>query len=93
MKADFIELVNDCFDLMNSINPNETEDLKKSFGLNFSCQIKILEDMKDAILNLVVSIGKSLYPFQRGFLISMKPMEETMMSQDSMRIGYIFTQA
>lgn len=72
--ADFIELVDKWFDVMNSRNFNESLHVKRPYGLYLDYQDNILDEMYDLILNMK-GIGKNcLYVFQKFILISIKSL-------------------
>jgi hypothetical protein len=83
--ADFIELVNNWFDLMNSRQTTAPENCKKPYE-NLDFQNKILDEMYDTILNmrcLGVHENKNvILPFQHGIarsITSLKNIEENLM--------------
>jgi hypothetical protein len=92
-QAEFIQLVNDWFDLSNSRNPREVLPSKKPFGLDFGAQSLILDRMEHAIIRLRVGHTTALYPFQRGMLISIHSLRGVFanVSGSAMRISYILT--
>jgi len=92
-QGNFIQLVNDYFDLMNSRNPQETLFTKQPFGTDFLAQNAILNRMEEAMTNMRVGSSNTLYPFQRGFLYSIHSMRGLFhdLSGHSMRINFILT--
>jgi hypothetical protein len=70
IQADFIELMNDWFDIFNSRHPNQTLHTKQPFGFNINFQMDFLDRVEEAIKILRVGSHKYLFPFQRGMLIS-----------------------
>lgn len=92
-EAEFILLINDWFDLFNSRTVKEAKKTKVPFGLNLAQQLDLLDRTESAILELRVGDAKYLYPFQRGFLISISSMRGLFqeLSGSHLRISYILT--
>lgn len=92
-ESDFIEIVNNWFDTMNSRTVQEAISSKKPFGINYAQQLETLEKMEESIVKLRVGQAKCLYPFQRGFLQSINSIRGLFhdMSGSSLRIKYILT--
>lgn len=73
--ANFIEIVDKWFDVMNSRNCNTSEHLKRPYGLLLEEQNKVLDEMYDLMINMR-GIGKyALYTFQKFILISIKSIK------------------
>lgn len=92
-QASFIQLINDWFDLMNSKTIQEVKTGKIPFGKDLSAQIDLLKRAEKAIMELRVGDSKYLYPFQRGFLISINSIQGLFhdLSGSSMRVSYLLT--
>ena len=67
--GEFIELVNNWFDIMNSYTPSAVVPTKRPFGLNMIQQNATLEDMKATISHMTCCGKKSLQTFQRGIVM------------------------
>lgn len=74
-EADFIHLVNDFCDLLNTRCLTGMTPAKKAFGLEKAAQFKLLQDMEQAMVHLRVGSAKHLFPFQRGFLCSIHSLQ------------------
>lgn len=92
-QAEFIQICNDWFDVMNARTLQEAQQLKAPFGLHYQQQLDILNKMEHSILKLRVGSAKFLYPFQRGILESIHSLKGLYhdLSGSSMRISYILT--
>lgn len=66
--ANFISIVNDWFDIMNSRNVFETQLLKKPFGNAFPQQLSALQKMYDLIESMRCQNKNQLVIFQQGIL-------------------------
>ncbi len=74
--AEFLLVINDAFDVLNSRIPyDEKNKMKSSFGdERFQWQNEILEKMKKLMYTMRVGNNKNLLPFQRGFIISIESL-------------------
>jgi len=72
--ANFVELINNCGDILNSRHPvfSSNNPYKVSFGVSQyeTEQINKLMELFEIICKMRVGKSKSLYPFQRGFLLT-----------------------
>lgn len=68
--ANFISIVNDWFDVMNSRNLLESQCTKKPFGVNITHQNMILDKMFELISTMRCAHSSELLPFQDGILVS-----------------------
>lgn len=67
----FIQLVNDASDVLNSRIPDDSKNkLKSAYGKGLAEQERILEEFARAVRNLRVGKAQTLYPFQKGILIT-----------------------
>lgn len=73
--ADFIEVVDRWFDVMNSNNVYAAEHLKRPYGLYLEEQNKILDEMYSLTLNMKGIGKKALYVFQKFILISITSLK------------------
>lgn len=92
-QADFIQLINDWFDLMNSKTVQEVKKGKMPLGQDLLVQIDLLKRTEKAIMELRVGDAKYLYPFQRGFLTSINSIQGLFhdLSGSSLRVSYLLT--
>jgi len=92
-EGDFILLVANWFDVFNSHFKSETLPPKKPFGLNLEYQLEVLEKMKSEIFDLRVGNSRTIYPFQRGILISIESLKGLFndVAESRMRMTYIIT--
>lgn len=68
--ADFIETINDWFDVVNSRSTNETMDIKKPFELAMQVQNKAQSRMNE-LMESVQCVGKnSIQVFQKSIIMS-----------------------
>lgn len=77
--ADFVELVNSWFDVMNSYSPNG-KLYKKPYGLDLERQNQILDKMSEVILDIKCynrkkQLQNSLQIFQKGILLSINSLK------------------
>ena len=72
--ADWIDLVNDWFDIMNARLKFDANPRKNAFGTNLQEQKGILEKFCQVMSETRSLKHKSLLPFQRGMLISSKAL-------------------
>ena len=68
--ADFIELVNDSFDVLNSRTKTAKFPWQSPYGMDLDRQNNLLDSMSRTISELRVGNKTSLLPFQRGFMMS-----------------------
>lgn len=69
--ADFIYLVNNWFDIMNTNRMfDEKVKSRNAFGTDLNNQTAILQKMIHTIKTMKVAGKKYLYPFQKGIILS-----------------------
>jgi len=69
--ANFIELINDSSDILNSRFPNSNANIYKTpYGQHYEKQTAKLKELYEAIRFLKIGKRKKLYPFQKGFLLT-----------------------
>lgn len=69
--ADFIELVNNWFDIFNSkLFKAQNTATKKPFGKQLKEQEEFLVNVTNIMLNPLVPNKKAIHPFQKGIIIS-----------------------
>ena len=66
----FIALVDAWFDVFNSRAPVDKKKNRVAFGIHLSEQRNILKSMMNTVQNMSVGRNISLYPFQKGILVS-----------------------
>jgi hypothetical protein len=93
VQADFIEMMNDWFDLMNSRTIQEAQRKKKPLGMDLAAQMDLLDRVEQAVINFRVLGKKHLYVFQKGMLISIRSTRDIFhqLSGRSLRINYLLT--
>uniref|UniRef100_Q7M4J7 P element homolog (Lu-P2 element) n=1 Tax=Lucilia cuprina TaxID=7375 RepID=Q7M4J7_LUCCU len=72
--ADFIQLVNDWFDILNSTLSTFVYPGKEPFGHNLATQIKKLDEITKIMASPIIPNKKVLEPFQRGVVITNKAL-------------------
>ena len=73
-QADWIDLVNSWFDILNSRLKFDANPQKSAFGINLEQQKSVLEKFCTTMRETRSLKHKSLLPFQRGMLISSKAL-------------------
>lgn len=66
----FIALVDLWFDIFNSRAPIDKKQSRVAYGINLSEQNNTLQSMMSTIKNMKVGLKNTLYPFQKGILVS-----------------------
>lgn len=74
IQAEFIELANNWFDVLNSRTKFDKNRLSCGFGVHFEEQKQVLESMIEASLALKCDSRVKTAPFQRGIIISSKSL-------------------
>ncbi|GBO12587.1 Transposable element P transposase [Araneus ventricosus] len=91
--AEFFELVDSFFDIMNSskLHPPSNKPLQAGYGLEkcFSQQEQILQNMKEEMNGMRVQGKKSLLPFQKGILISISSFSGLWNDLKNLKFSYI----
>lgn len=92
-KADFIQLVNDWFDVFNvKQSTSLTIPTKQPFGMNLEAQRQVLSKMSQAVSQVIVPDGKTSLPFQKGVLISNSSLDELLKYvADRYNVKYLIT--
>lgn len=72
--ADFFEMVNNWFDVMNSYSISANVPTKKPYGISMDLQDEILEKMFSTVFEMKCIGKKSLQVFQKGIIISTKSL-------------------
>lgn len=93
--AEFFELVDSFFDIMNSskLHPPSNKPLRAGYGLEkyFSYQEKILRNIEREIDGMRIQGKKSLLPFQKGILISISSLSGLWNDLKKLKFSYILT--
>lgn len=77
VEANFIELVNDCADLMNSRISTEVEnDYKCPYGMKKERQDELLDCVTTWFTNLRVGDRRSYAPFQKAWIMNIRSLRE-----------------
>jgi len=92
-EGDFLLRVAKWFQVFNSRYTPETISYKMPFGRDLVRQLEDLESMKQEVLEFRVGTSRTLYPFQRGILVSIESLKNlyTDVAASSMNISYILT--
>ncbi|CAL8069003.1 unnamed protein product [Orchesella dallaii] len=90
--ADFIELMNDWFDIFNSRHPKDP--VRKPFGIDLDNQLRTL-DLAYKEISAFRPIGKSKLPFQSGMLINISSLKGVYeeLSGEPVRAVYVITKS
>ena len=72
--SDFIELVNNWFDLLNTSSKYSAKGVS-AFGVNLNDQMKIIQKMTEVMTAMRVVRHRALLPFQKGIIITNKSLE------------------
>lgn len=88
VEADFIELMNDLFDLFNTRTLRGRTPATKPFGMELERQMDILDKAEKEILGLRVCGKEFMLPFQRGYLMSIYSLK-ALYHDMSGRSGYV----
>lgn len=90
--SNFISLVDSWFDLFNSRTPNDIKKAKAAYGIHLEYQNQILSEMLTTAKNMRVGEKGSLYPFQKGIILSCTSLSSlfAMVSQ-RYNVKYIMT--
>lgn len=73
--AEFIEIVNDWFDVMNSRTTAETLLLKKPYGIHIDQQNAALERMAQLVRTMIPCTKSTMQVFQKGIIMSTKSLQ------------------
>ncbi len=73
-EAQFVELVNDCFDVFNSRLQQGVKQLDWGFGMKMDSQVSVLHRAKKMITELRAIGKKSLLPWQKGWLMDIEAL-------------------
>ena len=68
--ADFLKLLNDAFNALNSRFPRDKVILRHGYGFSLKEQNSVLEKMQNEIQSLRIVGKKKMLPFQTGFIVS-----------------------
>ncbi|EFN62483.1 Transposable element P transposase, partial [Camponotus floridanus] len=74
--GEFIELISNWFDIMNSYSPEANVPSKKPFGSDFQFQINVLDSVYDKISTMRCIKKNTLQIFQKGMLISIQSLKQ-----------------
>lgn len=91
--ADFIKLVNDAFDILNSRIPRiDDRPIASAFGMHTKAQEEVLRTFHSVCEKMRLGKRTTLLPFQKGFLISIRSLLCCYSDlQKTYNIKYIFT--
>ena len=97
-QADFVQLINDAFDLFN-VSPHKPSISTSAYGLHLEEQDELLDKLYDTINTMRVirftKTGKKykgLYPFQNGILMSINALKGLFTDlEDDFHITHIYT--
>lgn len=89
--ADFFQLVNDSFDILNSRRIVDKKPLASAYGTNEQLQRTILNNMYLCCQTMQVGNRKQLLPFQKGLLMSINSLFGLHADLLSRGIKYILT--
>ena len=73
-QSNFVSLINDWFDILNSRQKFSKTKLNCAFGVHFEEQLFVLNKMIKVSTNMRCNNRKTLVPFQRGIIISCKSL-------------------
>lgn len=73
--ADFIQLVNNWFDIFNSYTPSASIPTKKPYGVNLETQDEILNAMLHTIKTMRCRGKNNLQVFQKAIIMSIKSLQ------------------
>ena len=73
-KAQFFEIVNNWFDVMNSRLEKDCNKLKCAFGIHFEDQVDALNSMLKMTEKMRIKKRKGLLPFQKGIIIGIRSL-------------------
>ena len=91
-QSEAIETVNDWFDVMNSRQIVDKKFLGCGFGIHEDEQVSVLKKMEKLIMTMKINTKKSLLPFQKGILISIKAIQGLFEDlRQSFGINFIFS--
>lgn len=68
--SNFISLVDAWFDVFNAKTPHGDKGSRASFGMHLESQTHVLNKMLQTIRNMKVGGKNSMYPFQKGVIVS-----------------------
>ena len=89
--ANFVELVNDWFDLFNT-NSKYSRTGVVGYGLDLQKQQQLLSKMTETITKLRVKGHKCLLPFQKGIIVSNSSLEKLFLHlKEQYNLEYILT--
>lgn len=71
-----LAIVDSWFDLFNSRAPVDKKDSRVAYGIHLQDQNNVLETMMNTMQSMRVGSSKSLYPFQKGILVSCKSLSK-----------------
>lgn len=74
--GEFIELISNWFDIMNSYSPEANVPSKKPFGSDLQFQINVLDSVYDKISTMRCIKKNTLQIFQKGMLISIQSLKQ-----------------
>ncbi|KAH8354301.1 hypothetical protein KR084_006260, partial [Drosophila pseudotakahashii] len=75
--ADFVQLVNDWFDVFNvKLSTSNLIPTKQPFGNNLEVQQQVLSKMTQVMSQVIVPNSKKSLPFQKGILVSNSSLNE-----------------
>ena len=90
--SQFISLTDSWFDLFNSRVPRDRKISRNAYGLNLENQNEILKCMTETVKSMKVIGSKSLYPFQKGLLVSSESLPKLQeMVKEKFDISYLLT--
>lgn len=90
--GNFVQLVNDCFDVLNSRIPfNEKNKLKSGYGLYLDEQNKLLKEFQSVCYFMRFGKKKILLPFQRGYLMNIIALKGLYSDVQQYGVHYILT--
>jgi len=94
--SNFIQTINDLFDLFNSRSPNVYSKITSAFGVNIENQLNLLESAKRLMLSFRVqgknsTCRKGLIWFQKGFIVSIESLKNLRIDLLKYNVSYILT--
>lgn len=90
--ADFLELVNNWFDIMNSYTPSASVITKQPYGKHFERQNELLDTIKTTFLTMRAITKNALQIFQKGAIISITSLQNLYKDlKEQYGISYILT--
>lgn len=87
----FLQTINDGFDVMNARIPDHFNKLKSAFGMHIDEQNAALTKFHDLCTSIRVIGRKNLLPFQKGFIISIKSTKGLYADLKSEGYSYLMT--